>query len=94
MISAYDCLLSPVTTEKTTNFTKDSVYVFKIDVNATKSDVKMAVEKIFKVRVAKVNLFNRKGKRRTFRGRVGERELSKFAVVSLSEGTSNFEGGI
>jgi large subunit ribosomal protein L23 len=81
-------------TEKTSNTVKDSVYVFKINLNATKSDVKMAVEKVFKVKVAKVNLFNRKGKRRTFRGRVGEKESSKFAIVSLSEGSINFEGGI
>jgi large subunit ribosomal protein L23 len=94
MISAYDCLLIPVMTEKTANSSKDSVYVFKININATKPDVKMAVEKIFNVKVAKVNLFNRKGKRRTFRGRVGERESSKFAIVSLSDGTINFEGGI
>ncbi|MDR1375708.1 MAG: 50S ribosomal protein L23 [Holosporaceae bacterium] len=93
MISVYDCLLAPVMTEKTSNSVKEAVYVFKINANATKPDVKIAVEKIFKVKVAKVNLFNRKGKLRTFRGRIGERKSSKFAVVSLAEGSINFEGG-
>jgi large subunit ribosomal protein L23 len=81
-------------TEKTANSAKDSVYVFKINPNATKEDVKTAVEKIFNVKVCKVNLFNRKGKQRTFRGRIGKKESSKFSIVTLAEGAINFEGGI
>jgi large subunit ribosomal protein L23 len=94
MISEYDCLIAPVMTEKTMNSSKDGVYVFRVNACATKYDIKKAVEKVFKVKVAKINVLNRKGKKRTFRGKIGERKSTRFAVVGLSEGSINYESGI
>jgi large subunit ribosomal protein L23 len=94
MISAHECLISPVMTEKTMNASSDGVHVFRVDGRCSKLDVKDAVEKIFKVKVASVNTLNRRGKIRVFRGKKGRRNDSKFAVVRLAEGKINFEGGI
>ncbi len=93
MISEYDCLVVPVMTEKSMN-AGEGVHVFKVNTNATKFDIKRAVEKVFKVKVAKVNVLNRGGKKKTFRGKVGETKSVKLARVHLSEGVINFEGGI
>ncbi|MBE6447032.1 MAG: 50S ribosomal protein L23 [Alphaproteobacteria bacterium] len=93
MISEYDCLVVPVMTEKSMN-SKEGVHVFKVNTKATKLDITRAVEKVFKVKVAKVNVLNRKGKKKTFRGRAGETKATKIAIVRLSEGVINFEGGI
>lgn len=94
MISEYDCLVAPVMTEKTMNSSQEGVHVFRVSTCATKIDVKRAVEKVFNVKVAKVNILNRGGKKRTFRGTVGKTADKKIAVVRLKEGTINFEGGI
>jgi large subunit ribosomal protein L23 len=94
MTQEYDCLIIPVMTEKTMSSGKDGVYVFKVNVNATKLDIKKSVEKIFDVKVAKVNVLNRDGKRRVFRGRVGKTASRRHAVVRLSSGVINFESGI
>jgi large subunit ribosomal protein L23 len=94
MVQEYDCLIAPVMTEKTMNSGKEGVYVFKIVTSATKLDVKRAVEKVFNVKVAKVNVLNRIGKKRVFRGKRGETMSRKHAVVRLSEGSINFEGGV
>jgi large subunit ribosomal protein L23 len=80
-------------TEKAMSSAK-GVYVFKVAAEATKFDVKRAVEKVFDVKVGKVNVLNRKGKARVFRGKRGNTAGSRHAVVYLSEGSINFEGGI
>lgn len=94
MVSVYDCLIAPVITEKAMMASKNSAYVFHINVNATKLDVRRSVETVFDVKVKKVNIVNRYGKSRIFRGKVGVRDSKKFAIVSLSSGSINFEGGI
>jgi large subunit ribosomal protein L23 len=94
MIQEYDCLIVPVMTEKAMNSGKDGVYVFRVNTCATKLDVKKSVEKVFNVKVAKVNVLNRNGKKRSFRGKVGNTMSKRFAVVRLAEGSINFEGGI
>jgi large subunit ribosomal protein L23 len=81
-------------TEKSMNSGKEGVYVFKVDANATKFEIKRAVEKVFNVKVNKVNVLNRKGKKRVFRGKTGDTTSKRHAVVRLSEGVINFEGGI
>jgi large subunit ribosomal protein L23 len=93
MIHEYDCLIVPVMTEKAMNSAK-GVYVFEVADVATKFDVKRAVEKVFDVKVGKVNILNRVGKKRVFRNRKGNVAGKKHAIVRLSEGTINFEGGI
>lgn len=94
MISVYDCLIAPVMTEKAMNSGKDGTYVFKVHIDATKLDISRAVEKVFSVKVSKVNVLNRNGKKRTFRNKKGLTKPRRIAVVRLSEGTINFEGGI
>ena len=94
MMSEYDCLVAPVMTEKAMNSGKDGTYVFKVHSDATKLDISKAVEKVFKVKVSKVNVLNRNGKQKTFRNRKGLTKPRKIAVIRLSEGTINFECGI
>jgi large subunit ribosomal protein L23 len=94
MISEYDCLIVPLMTEKAMGSGRASTYMFKVHPQATKPDVARAVEKVFGVKVSKVNILNRKGKHKVFRGRRGETSPRRIATVCLSEGTINFEGGI
>lgn len=96
MISEYDCLLAPVMTEKAAGAGGEGkpCYVFYIHREASKYDVARAVEKVFSdVKVASVNILNRKGKKKIFRGRRGERQPKRLAFVSLSKGSINFENG-
>ena len=83
----YDVLRHPVMTEKSTMILeKAGSYVFVVDINATKTDVKKAVERIFGVKVAKVNTIVNKGKIKGFRGRYGKRADFKKAIVRLEAG--------
>ena len=93
MISEYDCLVVPVMTEKSMNAVSGT-HVFKVNPKATKLDVRRAVEKVFKVKVASVNVLNRSGKKKAFRGKYGETKFTRFAIVRLAEGAINYEGGI
>ena len=69
-------------------------YVFKVAVDATKPEIKQAVEELFKVKVTGVTTLNVKGKTKRFRGRVGKRAGWKKAYVSLAEGQEiDFLGG-
>jgi large subunit ribosomal protein L23 len=89
MRDATTILLRPVVSEKSYGLMEEGVYVFEIDPQATKVEVRQAVEQIFHVSVTKVNTLNRKGKsvrnRRT--GRIGgHRPDSKRAIVTLKKG--------
>lgn len=93
MISKYDCLIKPILTEKTMNNSTPNVYVFDVHVLANKLDIKKSVEEIFSVKVKKVCVLNRAGKKCHFKRREGQRANRKIAIVRLSEGTVNYEGG-
>ena len=82
----YDVLIAPVITEKAINASEQNKVVFKVARNATKPQIKEAVEKLFDVKVKRVNTLIRKGKKRVFKGRVGELQDTKRAVVTLEEG--------
>jgi large subunit ribosomal protein L23 len=82
----YDILISPVITEKATNASEQNKVVFKVARNATKPQIKEAVEKLFDVKVKRVNTLIRKGKIKAFKGRIGEQQSTKRAVVTLEEG--------
>jgi large subunit ribosomal protein L23 len=82
----YDVLIAPVITEKSTAASEYSKVVFKVARTATKPQIKEAVEKLFDVKVKRVNTLIRKGKTRMFKGRAGELQDSKRAVVTLEEG--------
>ena len=82
----YDVIVSPVITEKATNASEQNKVVFKVRPDATKPQIKEAVEKLFDVKVTGVNTLVRKGKTKLFRGRRGTRSDVKQAVVTLAEG--------
>ena len=82
----YDVILSPVITEKATLASDKNQVMFKVARTATKPQIKEAVEKLFDVKVKNVNTLIRKGKIRIFKGRPGELQNTKRAVVTLEEG--------
>ncbi len=83
----YDVIVSPVITEKATNASEENKVIFKVRKDATKPQIKAAVEVLFDVKVEAVNTLLRKGKRKTFRGRQGQQSDMKKAVVTLAEGS-------
>ncbi len=82
----YDVILSPVITEKATTLSEQNKVVFKVRSDATKPQIKEAVEKLFDVKVKSVNTLVTKGKVKLFRGIRGQRSDVKKAVVTLEEG--------
>jgi len=84
----YQTILSPVVTEKATLNSERGQVTFKVAVDATKPQIKAAVEWLFGVRVLAVNTIVVKGKRKQFRGRPGQRSDWKKAMVRLAEGQS------
>ena len=85
-LQAYDVILSPVITEKSSDASESNQVVFKVHLNATKPQIKDAVEKLFGVKVLTVNTLTRKGKTKFFRGVKGTQKDTKKAVVRLAEG--------
>lgn len=84
----YDIIVSPVITEKATMASEANQVIFKVAPNATKPQVKEAVEKLFDVKVKAVNTLIRKGKTKRFRGVAGRQSDFKKAIVTLEEGHS------
>jgi large subunit ribosomal protein L23 len=82
----YDVIVSPVVTEKATMASEHNKVVFKVASKATKPQIKEAVEKLFDVKVKRVNTLVRKGKTKVFRGSFGSQSDVKRAVVTLEEG--------
>jgi large subunit ribosomal protein L23 len=96
MRESMSVLHRPVVSEKTYALMDTGVYVFVVDADATKIDVRHAVEEAFGVKVAKVNTMVRKGKTKRNRrtNRIGQRPDTKRALVTLAEGNKIdlFEG--
>jgi large subunit ribosomal protein L23 len=86
MIRHYDTVLSPVVTEKSTRLAEHNQVVFRVRNEATKPEIKAAVEALFSVKVTAVNTLNQKGKVKRFRGRLGKRNDVKKAIVTLAQG--------
>jgi len=84
----YDVIIAPVITEKSTNLSEENKVVFKVAIDATKPQIKTAVEKLFDVKVKAVNTLVSKGKTKVFRGIRGRRSDVKKAIVTLEEGHS------
>ena len=82
----YDIILAPIITEKATMASENSQVMFRVASHATKPQIKEAVEKLFDVKVKRVNTLVRKGKVRNFRGVRGELSDVKKAIVTLEEG--------
>ncbi len=87
MNKLYTTLVSPIISEKSTRVGEQSnQYVFRVAKNASKKQVKDAVEKIFDVQVEKVQILNMKGKSKVFRQRQGKRADWKKAYVRVQDG--------
>ena len=84
----YETILAPLITEKATQLSEQNKVVFKVALGATKEEIAMAIEELFKVKVTKVNTLIQKGKTKRFRGRPGRRADIKKAIVTLQEGQS------
>jgi large subunit ribosomal protein L23 len=87
-LGRYDIIRSPVITEKSTAASEHDKVVFNVARDATKSQIRAAVEALFKVKVKGVNTLVRKGKTKRFRGVRGRQSDIKRAVVTLEEGQS------
>jgi large subunit ribosomal protein L23 len=86
-----DVLLAPVISEKSYGLLEDSKYTFVVRPDANKTQIKIAVENVFGVKVTSVNTLNRKGKRKRTRTGFGKRKDTKRAVVTLSAGSKPIE---
>jgi large subunit ribosomal protein L4 len=84
----YEIIRAPVVTEKSTLQSEHNQVVFRVSLDATKPEIKLAVEHLFKVKVKAVNTLRQKGKTKRFRGVPGRRPDVKKAYVTLEEGHS------
>jgi len=85
-LTPYDVIISPVITEKATAVSESNQVVFKVRREATKPEIKAAIEQLFKVKVVSVNTLTRKGKTKLFKGIKGTQQDVKKAIVRLAEG--------
>ncbi len=83
-----DIIIAPVITEKSMANRQANVYTFKVAKDATKTEIKNAVEEAFKVSVVSVNTLNTKSKRRRVGKYAGRTKTYKKAIVTLAEGSS------
>jgi len=88
-----DILISPVVSEKSYTLLDEGKYTFVVDPRANKTEIKIAVEQVFGVKVAAVNTITRKGKSRRTKFGLGKRKDVKRAIVTLREGTIDIFGG-
>jgi large subunit ribosomal protein L23 len=84
----YEIIRSPVITEKSTLGSEFNQVTFKVPLDATKPEIRAAVEGLFEVKVKAVNTLRQKGKNKVFRGRRGRRSDYKKAIVCFEEGHS------
>lgn len=87
-VKHYDVIKSPVITEKATMGSENNQVTFKVAIDASKPEIKAAVEALFDVKVTKVNTLRQEGKVKRFRGITGRRAEYKKAMVTLAEGNS------
>ena len=83
-----DILLAPVVSEKSYGLLDENKYTFLVATSANKTEIKIAVEAVFDVKVTNVNTLNRQGKRRRTRYGYGKKADTKRAIVTLAEGQS------
>ena len=83
-----DVILRPVVSEKSYNLLDDGKYTFVVAPDANKTEIKIAIEQIFDVKVESVNTLNRTGKRRRTKYGYGKKVDTKRAIVTVAEGQS------
>ena len=81
-----DVLLAPVISEKSYGLLDDNTYTFEVHPDSNKAQIKIAVEKVFNVKVLSVNTLNRQGKRKRTKFGFGQRKAIKRAIVTLRDG--------
>ena len=82
-----DVILAPVVSEKSYGLIDDGKYTFVVDPRSNKTEIKLAIEKIFGVKVDSVNTLNRTGKAQRTRRGIGKRKDTKRAIVTLKSGS-------
>ena len=82
----YDIVRRPVITEKTMRGSEHNQVTFEVALDASKPEIRQAVETLFEVKVTNVNTLRVKGKEKRFKGRLGRRNDYKKAIVTLGEG--------
>jgi large subunit ribosomal protein L23 len=88
-----DVVIAPVVSEKSYGLIDEGKYTFLVDPRSNKTEIKLAVEKIFSVKVDSINTINRAGKRKRTKFGWGQRKDTKRAIVTLKEGTIDIFGG-
>jgi len=83
---ALNIIQKPILTEKSTNLNQFNQYTFKVNLKSNSLEIKSAIEKIFKVKVSKINTSIVRGKPKTFKGNSGYKKNYKKAIVTLKEG--------
>ena len=92
---SYDIIRGPIITEKSTQLSEHNQFAFRVAKDATKPEIRAAIENLFGVKVTGVNTLVVKGKTKMFRGRRGKRPDVKKAIVTLAEGESlDYTAGI
>ena len=82
-----DIIIKPIVSEKSYSLIDEGKYTFEVDPRSNKTEIKQAIEHIFKVEVASVNTLNRQGKTRRTKFGMGKRKDTKRAIVTLKSGT-------
>jgi len=85
---AYSIIHKPLMTEKSTNLNQFNQYSFVVAKSSNSNEIKLAIEKIFKVKVTKINTSIMRGKPKSFKGNIGFKSDIKKAIVTLSEGNT------
>ncbi|WP_125610318.1 50S ribosomal protein L23 [Specibacter cremeus] len=88
-----DVIIAPVVSEKSYGLIDEGKYTFLVDPRSNKTEIKLAVEKIFSVKVDSINTINRAGKRKRTKFGWGQRKNTKRAIVTLKNGTIDIFGG-
>ncbi|RRJ86721.1 50S ribosomal protein L23 [Gulosibacter macacae] len=82
-----DIIIAPVISEKSYSLIDQGKYTFEVDTRSNKTEIKIAIERIFEVEVDRVNTINRQGKTRRTRFGIGKRKNTKRAIVTLKSGS-------
>ncbi len=85
---AYSIIKKPLTTEKSTTLQQYNQYTFLVSKESNTNEIKQAIEKIFKVKVIKINTSILRGKLKSFKGNYGFRRDEKKAIITLKEGNT------
>tara|TARA_B100000029_G_scaffold140309_1_gene135477 strand:- start:946 stop:1263 length:318 start_codon:yes stop_codon:yes gene_type:complete len=85
---ALSIILKPLTTEKSTNLNQYNQYSFLVSKDSNVNEIKNSIEKIFKVKVIKVNTLILRGKLKSFKGSLGYRKDQKKAIITLADGNT------